>query len=187
MGELLHELRQGEVITHVAQYIYDPVGGRAAESYQDYVIVGTQDCDLLWDYKAMQQGKEGDLNGLILYEAEDALKMKARFGGKQHEDIWKRIIQNREDRYHYFEAIPPDLDLVSEGVSALVVDFKRYFTMPPPELYRQCGLGHGARRRCRLNDLYREHFQNRVATYIQRVGLPRNHRRPTEPSPMPLR
>lgn len=175
------ELRQGEIIAHVAQYTYDPVKGRASEFYQDWVIIGSQDCDLLWDYQEMQQEKAGDLNGVILYEAEPALEFKAKFG-KSKEDIWKKVIQNREERYHYFEAIQPHLDLVGDGVPPLVVDFKRYFTMPPNELYRQCSLAHGARRRCRLEDVYREHFQSRLAFYIQRVGLPRPYRRPADPA-----
>jgi hypothetical protein len=177
---LLGELRQGEVITHVAQYQYNPVSGRAAELYQEYVIVASQDCDLLWDYEAIQRGEGGDMNGLLLYEAEAALSVKSRMHHQKQQDIWKRVQGNREERYYYMEEVPSDLDLTAEGLPALVVDFKRYFTMPATELLRQCTLAHGARRRCRLEPPYREHFQSRTAFYLQRVGLPLSHRKPAE-------
>ena len=174
------EFRQGEVITHAAQYVYDPVSGRASELYQDYVVVASQDCDLLWDYRSLQSGARGDMNGLLLYEAEEALSVKNRMHSQKQQDLWRRVQGNRDDRYHYMEEVPKALDLASEGLPALVIDFKRYFAMPAAELYRQCALGHGAMRRCRLEAPYREHFQSRAAFYLQRVGLPLSHQKPTE-------
>jgi hypothetical protein len=172
------EFRQSEIITSVAQYTYNPVTGRAEERYHNYIIVLAQDCDLLLDYEEREKGSDGFLNGLLVYEVETALEIKAKLpSGK---DFWKMVTQNRDDRYHYLEEIPKEFDTVMEGLPALGIDFKRYFTIPPKELYRQCTLAHGARRRCRLEMPYREHLQSRAAFYFQRVMLPLPHRKPAE-------
>jgi hypothetical protein len=139
----------------------------------------TQDCDLLWDYQELQKGNNGSLNELLVYEAEAADNIRAKIPSGR--DAWTRVFKNRDDRYHFLEEIPKGLDVVAEGLPALVIDFKRYFTISPRELYRQCELAHGARRRCRLQLPYREHLQNRAAFYFQRVTLPLPHKRkPTE-------
>jgi hypothetical protein len=95
-----------------------------------------------------------------IYEAETTPEIRPKLptGGQ----FWNRVVQNRDDRYHYLEEIPKEFDLVAEGIPALVIDFKRCFTIPARELYRQCTLGHGARRRCRLEMPYREHLQSRA-------------------------
>lgn len=175
---LANELRQGEIISNVAQYIYDPISGRASEVYIPYVVVVSPDCDILRDYEASAKGGTGGLNGLLLYEAEVATT--ARSNPQMNGSIWKRIVQNNDERFQYLEAAPATLDLVHKGVPALIVDFRRCFTMQPSELYRQCNIGHGARRRCRLDAPYREHFQHRAASYFQRVGLPVPHQKPGE-------
>jgi hypothetical protein len=155
------EFRQSESVTHLAKYTYR---GRAEERYHEYVILLSQDCDLLWDYKDIEKGNPGDLNGILIYEAETVPEIKTKFPAGR--DLWSRIVKNSEDRYHYLEETPAELDLVAEGIPALVIDFKRYFTIPPRELYRQCALAHGARRRCRLEMPYSE-----PAFYLQRVML----------------
>jgi hypothetical protein len=169
------EFRQSEIITRVAQYTYNQVSGRAEERYHNYVIVLTQDCDLLWDYQELQKGNNGSLNELLVYEAEGALEMRAKIPSGR--EVWSRVSQNRDDRYHFLEEIPNGLDIVAEGLPALVIDFKRYFTISPIQLYHQCDLAHRARRRCRRQMPYREHLQSRAAFYFQRVTLPLPHKR----------
>lgn len=169
------EFCQSEILSHLAQYTYNPTSGRAAERYHGYVIIASQDCDIAQDYKNIVAKTESSMNGLLLYETFLALEVRDKI---KSNDQWNRIVQNRDDRYHYLEECPSELDLTGAGVPALIVDFKRYFTIDPSEAYRQCTLAHGALRRCRLETPYREHFQNRAAFYLQRVMLPLPHKKP---------
>jgi hypothetical protein len=100
---------------------------------------------------------------------------------------WRRVTRNKDDRRHFLERVPSNTDHLSEGIPPLVVDFKRYFTIPHRELIRQCGIGHGARRRCRLEAPYREHFQSRLSYYLQRVMLPLDHQKDTNEDPAPAK
>jgi hypothetical protein len=172
-GGLDRELRQAEIITGLRQYSYDPVAGEGVEVPHPYVIVLSQDCDLLWDFEARGKQEPPHLNGVLLLEIWLGSEKGSRLPGS---DVWKRIKQNKDDRYHFLEAAPPTLDLVNSGLPEMVVDFKRYFTLPPEEIYRQFALGaQGAVRRCRLEMPYREHLQSRAGFYIQRVMLPVDH------------
>lgn len=175
-GEVGRELRQCEIISDVVQYVYRPAEGAADAIRHPLVIVMSQDCDLLWDYESQSQpDKHPNLNGILLYELHPAAEYRGRVPGS---DVWRRVLQNKDDRYHFLEAVPPAKDLLGQGFPEMVIDFKRYFTAPPDEIYRQCALtdASGARRRCRLEMPYREHLQSRAAFYLQRVMLPLGHK-----------
>ena len=165
------ELRQSEIITDLVQFTYYPATGEAIEKPHPYAIVLSQDCDLLRDHENQTNGASTVLNGVLLFELEPVDDIRGRLPGG---DILRRIRRQSEERYHFLEAVPVDLDLLGEGLPQLIIDFRRCYTMPPDEIYRQCALeGHdGAKRRCRLEIPYREHLQNRVAFYLQRVALP---------------
>ena len=169
--EMDGELRQSEIITDLVQFTYDPAAGEAIETRHPYAIVLSQDCDLLRDYEARSEGRLRVLNGALLFELEPVETARPKLAGP---DIFKRIKRHGEDRYHILEAVVTNLDLLGEGLPKLIIDFRRCYTMPPAEIYRQCALeGHdGAKRRCRLEIPYREHLQSRVAFYLQRVALP---------------
>lgn len=169
--ELGRELRQAEIISDLWQYGYDPVKNLSIEFKHPYAIVMTQDCDLLQDFERTQSGKPRQLNGVLFYEALLAEIVKAE------SSAWKRITQNKEDRFQFLESVPVALDTAGVGLPEMVIDFKKYFTIPANEVYRQCLL-HGpqdAKRRCRLEMPYREHLQGRAAFYMQRVMLPLGH------------
>jgi hypothetical protein len=166
------ELRQSEIITNLSQFTYAPVSGVALETRHAYAIVMSQDCDLLRDYKAQAGGGRRVLNGVLLYELQRELEIRDTPGINAR--VWRQIRQNREERFHVLPPVPQDFDLLGEGLPELVIDFRRCFTLPPDEIYRQCTLDgpSGAKRRCRLATPYREHLQCRAAFYFQRVALP---------------
>jgi len=56
------ELRQGEILSGVRQYTYSSQSGEVEEVPHDFVVVATQDCDLLWDFESRQISGTGDLN-----------------------------------------------------------------------------------------------------------------------------
>ena len=172
------ELCQAEILTNVAQYTYFPVENRAKELYHDYAILLSQDCDIAQDFEKAKRGEEQEMNEFILYEAQSAETVFVKHGLNKFGR--ERLQQNRDDRFHYLEACPVELDLVGDGMPALIIDFKRYFTIRGGELYRQCASAHGSRRRCRLASPYREHLQTRMAFYSQRVMLPLAHRKSPE-------
>jgi hypothetical protein len=168
------EFRQSEIISNLSQYVVDPTTETANAVVHDYAIILAQDCDLLWDYEARKKGLQGQLNGVLIYEAEDLLE---EFKGKlpPGRDIWNRVRDNRDERYHVLGSVPPDCDLLGTGLPALAIDFKRFFTISMAEIERQLALGTSAKRRCRLEMPYREHLQTRAAFYFQRVMLPLPH------------
>jgi len=167
------ELRQAEIITNLTEYVFDPQNGEVEASRHSYCVVLSQDCDLLRDFDDQKAGKPSPLNGVLIFLARPATDLRDLVKGS---DIRKRIIQNNDERYHVIEAAPAEADALKEGVPALVIDFRRFFTMSAPTLYYQCGLENGANRRCVLSTPYREHLQSRLAFYLARVALPDPHK-----------
>jgi len=166
------ELRQGEVISGLLQYIYDQSKNDVDAREHPYAVVLTQDCDLLWDYELRQKGDSGKLSSVLLYEADIAEEVR-----KDHDiksDLWRRIIKNNDERWHLLEKSSQQCDAVGHGIGSLIIDFKQFFTLTPDDIYRQVAAG-TARRRCRLEVPYREHLQCRAAFYFQRVTLPFPH------------
>lgn len=163
------ELRQSEIITGITQFTYDPIVGEVLETQHPYAIILSQDCDLLRDYEARTNGGPTVLNGVLFFELEPVDVIRPKLAGG---DILRRISRHSEERYHALEQVPPETDLIGEGLPALVIDFRRCYTLPAGEVYRQCAANDGAKRRCRLEMPYREHLQSRAAFYLQRVALP---------------
>jgi hypothetical protein len=174
--ELEREIRQGEIITDLREYVFDPVGGIAQEIVHDFVVVLSQDCDLLQDFDARARAGSAEVLRMVLFnELESVPACRDRIAAGS--DIWKRIAQNKDERFHFFETIPTQSDLLTRGMPELVADFRRHFTVPAVEVYRQCTLGSAdrANRRCRMIMPYREHLQCRAAFYLMRVGIPAPH------------
>ena len=162
------ELRQSEIISNLSQFIYDPDTAGVIEEKLTYSIILTQDCDLLRDFEAARDSKPLVLNGVLIYPLEAAQDAKPQMRGIS----WQPVTQNNNERFHYFPEVPPACDLLGRGLPPLLMDFRRYFTLPGPEIYRQSRVADGAKRRCRLETPYREHLQIRAAFYFQRVALP---------------
>jgi hypothetical protein len=172
MSELGRELRQGEIITGVTQYLYDSGTELIQPLPHAYAVVLNQDCDLLWDYEHRNGGNGSPLHSVLFYIAEKTSDKRTKVAGS---DVWKRVTRNTDERYHVLSAVDPSRDLENEGFPSLAIDFKSFFTIPPDEVYRQISDG-AAKRRTRLNGQYREHLQSRMAYYSQRVMLPAPHK-----------
>jgi hypothetical protein len=172
-------LRQGEIVSDVIQVrlmIESLVPGAEpaiAEVRHPLAIIMTQDCDLDWDFKARQSnGSEGKrIPNVLFCEVIGATELRGRQG--INSEIWKRISQNKDERYQFLQRILPDADAVGKGLPELGIDFKRYFTVPTEELYHR--LIAQAHRRCRLLSPYLEHLSTRFGYYQFRVALPADH------------
>ena len=52
MAELANELRQGEIISGLAQYFYDPKNSEVERIVHPFSVILSQDCDLLRDFES---------------------------------------------------------------------------------------------------------------------------------------
>lgn len=168
-------LCHGEVLLGLIRSRLDPARYTDAEpgvlrvTYA-YAVVLSQSCDLMQDFTARQGGKP-QLPDVLFCQAPTAEEIRGLCGGS---DIWKRIKQNKDERYQFLEGIPADCDACGEGVPELTIDFKRYFTVPTEEVYYLIQSGQ-ARRRCVLCTPYLEHLGSRLAYFLGRIALPRDH------------
>ena len=180
VGERLY---QGEIVEGLIQVrqTLETIGAngplRLDEIAHPFAIVMTQDCDLEQDFCLRSGGHEGPsrLANILFCEAIATTDLKAKV--PQGKDIWKRVIQNKDERYQCLESVPPNQDLLGAGIACLGCDFKRYFTVPPDEVYRRIELRQ-IRRRTRLVTPYAEHLLSRFCVFQSRVPLPENHEVP---------
>lgn len=173
-------LRQGEILSSLIQSRLKQDADLTAEPptiefvTHPWAIIVSQDCDLEQDYKARtgdgKVGPDKQIPSVLFCEMIELVTLRK---GITDGKVRQRLTQNKEDRYHFLEKVPPELDGLAEGVPELGVDFKRYFAIPTPEAY--CRLDREAKRRCVLNSPYLEHFCCRFYSYQSRIALPREH------------
>ncbi len=168
-------LRQAEIVSDIVQVKLQsgeqenkPPG---VELVHPFAVILSQDCDLNWDFKARQENRQFSLPNVLFCEVVTAQELR----GTQEirSDIWKRIRQNQDERYQFLQAIPPENDAQGLGLPELGLDFKRYFTIPTEEVYRQVVVS--AKRRTRLLSPYAEHLGSRFFQFQSRVALPTEH------------
>lgn len=173
-----HFLRQGEIITDLQVALvnwetkdHEP---KVDTMIQPYSVLLTQDCDLEQDSLTRDRNESSDrrLPFLLFCEVFTAEDL---FGKMRNiKRLWEKVAQNREERFHFFQKIDAALDDLGEGLPELGIDFKRYFTLPTDEAYRQVNVTQ-AKRRCKLVSPYLEHFCRRFANYLSRIALPIDH------------
>lgn len=198
-GDRLH---QGELLSglvRIRQSI-DTVATqemRVDEITHPFVIVMTQDCDLAQDFdaraveaeaaaeatrlndpdfkKRVDSARRLKIENVLVCEAMLTTDMKNNVPlGK---DIWKRIIQNKDERYQCLEAVPAEQDARGAGLPSVGCDFKRFLTIPADELYKRVQADQTVRR-SRLSTPYAEHLLHRFYNFQARIPLPENHEVP---------
>lgn len=172
-------LRQGEILSNVVRIqVRLPSLGAAEQRIEpvvhSFAVILTQDCDLEQDFKARQgQNKPDKLIPNVLFcHVATAEQLRGTMGITT--DIWKRISQNKDERYHFLQKVGDDSEALHQGLPELGLDFKHYFTLPTDELYHRIENGE-AKRRCILVSPYLEHLSSRFAHFICRVALPEDH------------
>jgi hypothetical protein len=88
--------------------------------------------------------------------------------------LWDRIKINKDERYHFLQKVAPIDDVQGQGLPEMGIDFKRYFTVAPEEVYYRIEMGE-SKRRCYLLSPYMEHQCTRFASFLSRVALPDDH------------
>jgi hypothetical protein len=178
--ELAGRLCGGEILSgfveHQAVFGEGDYSERSEE--HPYIVVLSQDCDLEQDDRArntpdMEQSKRTAalLRHVLLVTASAAEAVRVGVGGK---DIWKRVKQNKDERYQYLTAVAPAEGMLGSGVPDLVLDFKRTLSCPIGELLGAIGRGETIRR-AKLRTPYVEHLAHRFGFFFQRIPLPRDH------------
>ena len=178
-------LRQGEIITGLVQarLVVETLETERREIEQvihPYAIITSQDCDLIHDWQVRDtpssqldsKAAQKLLPSILFTQMTTADALKSQVPGS---DIWKRVRQNKDERYQFLESVPKECDALEEGLPELGIDFKRYFTIPTDEVYKRIQ-GGSAKRRCRLASPYLEHLSTRFCYYQFRVALPEDHR-----------
>jgi len=182
-------LRRGDVVTSLIQLVIEV---EEVESFgqlgPDVVvptkvvthpvsIVMTPDCDLDWDFQSRQSGERvhKQIPNVLFLEVMIADDIRLQAGINR--DIRKRIYANADPRWQYLEAVPLELDAIGKGLPSMVLDFKRLFTVPTIDVYRQLSDNSATRRAC-LNSPFAEHLASRFFAFQARVALPREHRPP---------
>jgi len=173
-------LRQGEILTNVVRIKLDlaTLGTSKLDVVtfvHPYAMIVTQDCDLEQDFNVrFREPKVSDklLPSILFCELATAVELRGTTGITS--DIWRRISQNKDERYHFLQAVEAGSDAQQSGLPELGIDFKRVFTLPTDELYLRIELGE-AKRRSVLQSPYLEHLSERLAHFNSRVALPEDH------------
>ncbi|MDQ2732412.1 MAG: hypothetical protein M3Y56_12200, partial [Armatimonadota bacterium] len=173
----------GEILSNLTQHLAKVLDNGSAEvspRKHPYAVVLSQTCDLDWDFKKATTEDAGcpflDLMGqqlpsILFCELVTASELKSR---DLKSDVWKRVRQNKDERYQFLEVAPKDADLLRQGLPETGMDFKRYFTIPTGEVYRAVGSG-TTQRRSVLSNPYAEHLASRFFYFQSRIALPREH------------
>jgi hypothetical protein len=170
------ELRQGEIITQLKYHtvLENQKDVQKLDLYTEefsYAIILSPECDLLQDFKSNHSSVEKCLNVLFL-PMEEADVARKRW--KKNSAEWRPMAANQWSQFYYLSGLSAEFDALGQSLPNLLVDFKRYFTLPSVEIYRQCRQSGTAKasRRCRLNDMWREDFRHRALSYMGRIGVP---------------
>jgi hypothetical protein len=176
---------QGEILSHVVQLCViltsldqESEGLEFDEVDHPFAVVLTQECDLDWDFKARtEEPDEGKrrlklVPNILLCELFPESVIRPKIKGS---DIWKRIINNQDERYHQISAVSPGFDCKGEGLPILVADFKHIFTIHTDELYHRLNLD--LRRRVLIEMPFVQDLSNRFTNYCDRVALPDTEQR----------
>lgn len=139
-----------------------------------FAIVLSQDCDLEQQFDQLNKGEVDRLSlpNTLFCEAVELGKLRSAL--PPGSDIWKRVKQNKDERYQCLEQVAAEFDSRGDGVPELGIDFKRVFTVPTDELRERLRRG-TVIRRASLLPIYARHFLGRFISYHSRVGLPQDH------------
>lgn len=182
-------LRQGEILENVVELQIDPksISCEASDSIYDvnpirhpFSIVVSQDCDLEQGYNFTVHSKGNlrhELPSILFCQAQDVDKFKVSdmYRTLFKEGPFRRDFRNNDVfRYHFVQAIPTEFDLRDCGLPELGIDFRRYFTMPPAEIYHRIERSLTYRRTV-LRSPYRDHLSQRFHNFNSRVALPEEY------------
>lgn len=161
-------LRQGEILSSLTNYIYDPSTDDLLGPEYEFVVIAGQDCDL----DRFHSEPLGDRCPVLFFPASPA--EAGRKEAQLNSTLWSFAKKNDHDRFHVLQACDVAIDLEKTGIPDLLVDFRRFFVMQYQQVICQFQNGTAKRRAC-LSSPYKEHFQDRALNYLGCVALDPPH------------
>lgn len=163
------------VVTQACDLEFDGVARRQIEAAGPAPLRGQERID--WD--AANRSARGKLLEGILVCVADEVEVVHDASGLRTKQ-WQFVESNQRERYHSLRPGTPEVDHEGKGFPALVLDFKRYFTVPPEELGGRVALTGDApgraRRRAVLVSPFLEDVASRFFRFQARVALPDEQR-----------
>jgi hypothetical protein len=180
-------LRQGEILGPL--WDHRPIApaielarGRSvaiASSPHPLRVVLSPDCDLLWDFEARFEIPEDSrdeepfdrhpnaVTDVLVCDLFSHPQMRSRFKDKR--EVWRRIDQNQDERYHRLQAAPvKDSDLVLHN---LYLDFKKVTTVETGRLYEGILIGEVGRLAL-VPEVWIHDLVHRFYGFLSRVAVP---------------
>ncbi len=139
-----------------------------------YAVIMSQDCDLEQDFQYRNSDDKPNQDKILqsilvcpAFLAEEvragqhlqSLGLKMQIWTKEQ---WGNIKSNQKERFHYLK------ESTEHKLEPLVIDFKRYYAIPPDVLYPS----YEKLYKLSIDTLYREDLSLRFANYLSRIGLP---------------
>ena len=178
----INALRQGEILSPVT--LHRPIMpsaplGEGAEArvitvVHNRMVVLHSDCDLEQDFNyrasigsdAVDESNGRVVSEVLLCDLFAESEIRSQIAGN---DIWRRIIQNQNERYHQLpQACISDS---AQQLPQLFLDFKRCFMERTPSLYSAIQTS-AILRLAIIPDVYIHDLIQRFFSYHARVGLP---------------
>jgi hypothetical protein len=179
---------QGEILSVLLEPQPEVIGQLASQDPPRFdilfvahprAIILTPDCDLLADFSArntilstdptndrkLQSNILQHIQCCDLYEEEEI-----RQTHPLPSDLWKRVRQNQDERYH---RIPPAAKDAEDALSipALFLDFKQMFSVPTAYLYQSLKAGDVTRQGV-MPPIWVHQLMQRYFAFHSRVGVP---------------
>lgn len=170
-------LRQGEIIENIFELTPKlPLGKttdmeqtRASRTDHPRAIIVSQDCDLEWDYKARQGQVSNDKLLQHVLFCDLFLRDELILRSKLASDLFKRVKQNQDERYHHFNEA--SIAGTGQTLPELYVDFKTTFSLPVEFVYSLISNQYAVRRGF-LPSPYLQDFTHRLYSFLARVPIP---------------
>lgn len=181
LSDLKGRLSQGEILSDLQELQPEHPGKRISSDTPDFqftlvehpkVVILTPDCDLLTDFLARKVPYSSDETKLLhhvqccdIYE-ESEIRQDRKLGS----DLWKRVRQNQDERYH---RIPPGEIEVLEKIQqpALFLDFKQMFSISTEFLYKSLEAGE-VKQQGVIPPIWLHSLIHRYFAFHSRVGVP---------------
>lgn len=183
-------VRQGEILgplwEHRAEYPPRKIpwgqSVRVRSVMRDLVVVLTPDCDLEWDYDMRFLELGGSDRGgndpeshpqavsqVLVCQLYDREQIRPRFKGEG--DLWSRITENQDERYHRFPSAAIENALHPMYLHELFLDFKKATAVACDTLY-QGVLGGDVERIAVVPPYYVHDLIHRFYGFLSRIALP---------------
>lgn len=188
-GEILADIWEYRPVRGAVQIPADEPAEVQPISHQ-LVIVMSPLCDLEWDYQA----RFGEATAVAVTDASSEAsepppvervhprliphvllcevyqETDIRDRPSLNANLWNRITQNQDERYHHLEPGPVGEPSVRD-LPDLYLDFKKAFALPTEALYMGLDAG-SARRVAVVPPVYIHDLMHRFYGFLSRVGIP---------------